>query len=395
LSLHRRLCRGLLAGLSALGGAATCSAGCGSSARPPQDGEIVFDAGTADASQQFQATAPTALSCNLGPDGGVCACADQPLLGVPPNLYFVLDLSASMSENNKWRTVVSAIADLVVGLGPRAKIAATVFPDPRFDACTSGLEVFPPTQGDSPAGHAGPVEGEFLTQLGVLTPAGGTPTAATLQALAPRLAALTGKTYVILATDGGPNCNIDASCGASQCELNIENSASGCTPGGSLNCCNDPNYGSDPQLSCLDAQPTTDAVTAIAQEGIPVYVVGVPGSAPYASLLDDLATAGGTARGSEPQYYAVDTGDQAAFTAAISAVAAKITGTCTLTLDKAPPDPAQVNVFVDEQVLPQTGADGWTIDGQIVTILGQTCQNIMTGAVLDVRVVAGCPTFER
>jgi hypothetical protein len=381
--------------VTAVGLAAACAAGCGSSPRPSQDGEIVFDAGTPDALQQFQTTTPTELSCNLGPDGGVCACADQPLLGVPPNLYFVLDLSASMAENNKWRAVVSAIADLVVGLGPRAKIAATVFPDPRSDACTSGLEVFPPTQGDSPAGHAGPVEGEFLTQLGVLTPAGGTPTASTLQVLAPRLAALPGKTYVILATDGGPNCNVDATCDASQCELNIENSAAECVPGGSLNCCNDPSYGPDPQLSCLDAQPTTDAVTAIAQEGIPVYVVGVPGSAPYATLLDNLATAGGTARGSEPQYYAVNTADQADFTAAISAVAAKITGTCTLTLDKPPADASEVNVFVDEQVLPQTGADGWTIDGQTVTILGQTCTKIMTGEVLDVRVVAGCPTLQR
>ena len=376
-------------------------AGCGSSARPPGDGSYVPDAegGLADASQQFVTTAPTELSCNLGPDGGVCACADQPLLGTPPNLYFVLDLSASMSEDNKWRTIVSAIANLVVDLGPRANIGATVFPDPRYVGCTAGLEVFPPTRGDSPAGHAGPVESAFLTQLGALTPNGGTPTAATLQALAPRLTALPGKTYVILATDGGPNCDLDANCDSSQCEINIESSASGCTPDGSLNCCADPNYGPDPQLSCLDADPTRAAVAAIAQEGIPVYVVGVPGSAPYASLLDDLAAAGGTSQaadaGGGTGYYAVNTADQAAFTTAISAVAAKITGTCTLTLDNAPPDPTKVNVFVDEQVLAQDGPDGWTLSGQTVTILGQTCQNILTGTVLDVRVVAGCPTFQR
>jgi hypothetical protein len=54
-----------------------------------------------------------------------------------------------------------------------------------------------------------------------------------------------------------------------------------------------------------------------------------------------------------------------------------------------------VNVFVDEQVLPQDGPDGWTLDGQTVTVLGQTCQSILSGAVLDVRVVAGCPTQYR
>ncbi len=169
--------------------------------------------------------------------------------------------------------------------------------------------------------------------------------------------------------------------------------AAACEASGPHNCCADPNYGSD--LSCLDAQPTIDAVTAIAQSGVPVYVVGVPGSAPYASLLDALAKAGGTARSTEPLYYAVDTTDVSAFTAAIFSIAATITGTCTLALDDVPPEPTNVNVFLGETVLPQAGPDGWTLSGKTVTILGQSCDAIRTGAVLDVRVVAGCPTLER
>jgi hypothetical protein len=175
-------------------------------------------------------------------------------------------------------------------------------------------------------------------------------------------------------------------CSADQCEVNIEDK---CQTGIS-NCCLD-NINGGPQ-SCLDAQPTLDAVTQIANAGIPVYVVGVPGSEPYATLLDELAQAGNTARNSEPKYYAIDTADQAALGAAISAIAAKITGSCTLNLDNVPPDQGLVNVFLDERVLPQSGPDGWTISGTTVTISGASCQKILDGDVLDVRIVAGCPT---
>jgi hypothetical protein len=157
-------------------------------------------------------------------------------------------------------------------------------------------------------------------------------------------------------------------------------------------------------LSCLDAQATIAAVQKLASAGIPVYVVGVPGSEVYAQLLDELALAGRTARAGVDaggldggldggvQYYAVSSTDQAAFTAALSKVAASITGSCTLTLDSAPPDPSLVNVFLDDQPVPQMGPDGWTLDGITVTLLGASCQKVTDGDVLDVRVVAGCPT---
>jgi len=63
-----------------------------------------------------------------------------------------------------------------------------------------------------------------------------------------------------------------------------------------------------------------------------------------------------------------------------------------LTLDQVPPDPSQLNVFLDGAVLPQAGADGWTLNGTIVTILGSSCDEITAGDVLDVRVEDGCPT---
>lgn len=378
--------------VAAFGLAVSALPGCASPDPPPAFGNYIpQQAGGTDAAPIptfVLGRTPDVPMCSLGPEGGVCACADEPLALDPPNIYFVLDRSLSMAESNKWWNVQMVLENLIIALGPRAKVGAAVFPNPTEDACAPGVEVFAPQPGDRPAGTPGPIEAEFVTVLGRIPAGGGTPTAATLSSLLPRLTSLSGKTYVILATDGGPNCNASAACAVDSCTFNIENAA-GCPPGGPPNCCTDLGDGA---LACLDQDPTTQAVQAIATAGIPVYVVGVPGSAPYANLLDKLATAGGTARGSEPQYYAIDTADQAVLQTALSNIAAKITGTCTLTLDKNPPDPGLVNVFFDEHVLPQAGPDGWTLDGTTVTISGASCQKILDGGVLDVRIVAGCPT---
>jgi hypothetical protein len=391
--------------------------GCGSS-------EHVFGLGdqygrtrtSADAAPGFDFDSPLPeLTCNLGPEAGVCACIDEPLFPNAPNLYFVLDRSGSMSEpwgtggSDKWQVVVDAIWQLVVALGPRANIGAAVFPDPMSgaDTCGPGAEVFASRPGDSPAGRPGPTATSLRTALGRILPNGGTPTAATLQSpwLMQRLRSLatTGPTYVILATDGGPNCNPNATCGLDRggelyCQPNIE-SAPGCPTGMTPNCCAKPEYGA---RACEDSQPTKDAVTMLSASGFPVYVIGVPGSAPYATLLTDLAIAGaggadggagamGPDGGSAAHYFAADTADQALFIQAISRIAAQLTGGCTLQLDKTPPDPMLVNVFLGGKVLPKSGPDGWTLDGTNVTIEGASCQSILNGEVLDVRVVAGCP----
>jgi hypothetical protein len=382
------LARGAWVAAMMLGGA--CSA---PTAPPVLDEPSAFDAGAAAAPSLIGTTPAPIPSCGVGPDGGVCACADEPLVLDPPTLYFVLDRSSSMNDGGKWSTVRGVLAKLVPALGPRVKLGAAVFPDPAQGGCAPGRQVFPgtsgaPVQGDGVFGSAGPVDRALISTLDGIPAAGGTPTAASLGAVLARAKTFGGKAYVVLATDGGPNCDEDAACTAAACTLNIE-STNGCTPGGE-NCCLPVNAGTN--LACLDAQPTLDAVASFASAGIPLYVVGIPGSEPYAQLLDQLAEAGGTSRGTEPQYYAVSTYDQQALYAAMSKIAAKVAASCTLTLDAVPPRPDLVNVFLGGSPLPQSGADGWTLEGTSVTILGASCQSILAGDVIDVRVVAGCPT---
>ncbi len=162
-------------------------AGCGGSGRPSQFGDVPPPSGA------YTAGPPPSLDldsaalvpmCNLGPEGGVCACVDQPLLVDPPNLYFVLDRSGSMAEMNKWINVQLALEKLTTSLGPRARVGAAVFPSPfpsaNGNGCAPGGEVFAPRAGDAPAGTEGPTEAALITVLGRISAAGGTPMAATL-----------------------------------------------------------------------------------------------------------------------------------------------------------------------------------------------------------------------
>lgn len=378
--------RGLNGGV-VLAALALVFAACGSQrSQFPNLGDDEADSGDGGGDGPAFADSKETPHCQYGADGGPCGCLELSLLGDAPNLYFILDRSGSMNDQGKWSTVRTVVAKTLVKLGPRANFGAAVFPNPQGDSCDPGVEVFPPQRGDSPAGSPGPTSMGFVTATNVVA-SGGTPTARTIRALTPRLSALPGKTFAILATDGGPNCNQTMTCGASTCIPNIE-SAVGCSPSGS-SCCDLAMYG---PTACLDGNATISAVTALSAAGVPTFVIGVPGSGPYAGLLDALAVAGGTARSGSPRYYNVDSADAAAFASALAKVAAKITATCVLTLGSPPADPSHVNVYLDDVAVPSDPTNGWVLDGSTVTLTGSVCDRVMSGDVLDVRVIAGCPT---
>ena len=108
----------------------------------------------------------------------------------PPIVYFIFDISGSMAEavpgGTRYSVVQGAAAKLVEALRYVIKPGAAAFPlDPSgSDPCHPGGEIFPPTFGN-PYG--------FDVATGSLSPYGGTPTAATLLALEPKLAASPGQ----------------------------------------------------------------------------------------------------------------------------------------------------------------------------------------------------------
>jgi hypothetical protein len=364
-------------------------AGC-SSERPPPAGDSapVFAGGGSSGGGGFSDAGRALPGCGAQADGTACACQDVPLFADAPNMYFVLDRSGSMAEDDKWGTVRKVVAQITRGLGPRANFGATIFPGLDSSSCDPPREVLPLTPGDPPGVQDGPTTTKLI-QATASTPSGGTPTAEALREVLQSLKNTKGKTFVILATDGGPNCNAGISCSVEACQPNIDN-VPGCIPGGT-SCCAPP-VGT-PE-SCLDSAATISAVSALKTAGISVYVVGLPGtSAPaYAALLDQLATAGGTALPSSPKYYRVDSTNGDVLLAALKKISAQIVATCAIQLKSEPAQANEVNVYLDEAVLPQDPVNGWKIDGSTVTLLGTACTKVLSGDVLDVRIVFGCPT---
>jgi hypothetical protein len=317
--------------------------------------------------------------------GGFCGNTVHQITQQPPTVYFIFDISGSMAEpvagGTKYSVVQAAAAGLVKDLRFVIKAGAAAFPlDTSLDPCNPGGEIFPPHFND-PIG--------FGQATGFIQPYGGTPTAATLKALLPKLTALPGKVIAVLATDGGPNCNASATCDISECGENIDGcpaSDTCCAQG--QNCCLPGGTGGP--TSCIDHAPTVSAVAAIAAAGVKVYVVGIPGSQPYAKVLTDMAFAGGAVMPAAPFYY--DVQDLGTLGDVFKAIAGAQVS-CDITVDNPPNAPGDTNVYFGCALVLYDPVDGWTWSApNVVTLHGAACLELQSGAVSQVQVVSGCPT---
>ena len=286
---------------------------------------------------------------------------------------------------NRYDAVRIAVIDLVRNLGPLAKVGAAVLPKKGGGAeCVAGEEVFPVTQGDVITGSDGPTT-NGLRLATITNPEGGTPVSATLEVLTPTLLGLSGETYVVIATDGGPNCNDQAMCDASGCMLNIEQ-VFGCDP--NVNCCA-PNGVGGP-THCVDQAATIAAIDKLVAAGVHVVTLGIPGSETYAAVLDAMAVAGGLPRPGAPKYYRVD---QLGEIGSVLAEIAKVAITCEFTLIDPPQEQGFTNVYLDGQVLTYGLPDGWTWEPpSTVRLVGASCDRVQAGKVVNVQIVSGCPT---
>lgn len=58
-----------------------------------------------------------------------------------------------------------------------------------------------------------------------------------------------------------------------------------------------------------------------------------------------------------------------------------------------PPDKSLVNVYLDTTLVQLDPVDGWSwVDDTTVELAGEACEKLKSGDVLQVQVVAGCPT---
>ncbi len=108
---------------------------------------------------------------------------------------------------------------------------------------------------------------------------------------------------------------------------------------------------------CIDRAATIAAIEAIATLGIDVYVIGIPGSAVYADVLNDMAEAGGVPQTGDTKYVKVD--DLLTLETVFAQIAADAIS-CEFLLADPPEQQGMTNVYLDKQVVAYDDQNGWT-----------------------------------
>jgi hypothetical protein len=271
----------------------------------------------------------------------------------------------------KWSELRSSLRAVLPVIDSRIAMGLEVFPalgTTSSDSCgpTPLINV------DIGIGHASMVENVINTT----GPHGHTPTYAALEAAASYFQSIpdsNGSHYIVLATDGAPNCN--ASLDASTCTCSSVNG--GC-----------------PSIGCLDDTRTIAKIAELAAAGVHTFVIGLPGAEQFANVLDQMAIAGGRPQAGSPRYF--NPTSQDTLTATLASITSGLID-CRFQLDMAAPDPNMVDVRLNGSSLRRdtTHQDGWDwtdMNYDNITFYGATCTEVEDPAGGQTLIAAfGCP----
>jgi hypothetical protein len=329
------------------------------------------------------------------------------------NILLVIDKSGSMNDtptgfpSSKWLALKSALAQALPPVADDVNFGLLLYPfSPTVTTIPGDCDVAECCQVPEGAGAIRvPVAvgttsiSQVTDALNATAPGGGTPTAAALARAYEYFttgagASLEGEKYVMLATDGGPNCNTaPRTCDACHCTTNLDQPAN-CATASSV--CNESQL---PYL-CLDDQSVLTEVTKLKNANIPTFVIGIPGTEAYADFLDPIADAGGKAVTGQPRrFYQVSAqGGVQGLVDVFRDITTQLVRSCEIPLGKNPPDLNKVNVALDCELVPQNPNDAgnnWRIDTSTdpnkLIFEGQTCNYIQMRGANRVDVVYGCP----
>jgi len=315
-------------------------------------------------------TPPDAVDVLDVPDvpDGADACLSQPLPieRFAAEVILVIDRSGSMGERTRsgvtrWQAITTALSRVLPAVDRELHLGLIQFPGP--------------IRGNNQCGDNGTIElaprllnaRNVLTVLSRTMPAGGTPTFEALRAAQRwyRDNLPSGRVrgrYLLLATDGGPNCN--PALNGSTCVCT--NPRSGCSlPRG--------------ELACLDDDRTVALLRELSASGIATFVIGTPGdeNASLTQTLDRMAIAGGRPRhgAGASRFYRAEDVDE--FVTAFRAITTELVR-CRYVTNPVD-DPSRVRVFVGGREVPRDvlRKDGWdwvsTVSGEVV-LFGAACE---------------------
>jgi hypothetical protein len=221
-------------------------------------------------------------------------------------------------------------------------------------------------------------------KLNSISPSGGTPTAAAMQTAAGAFDGVRENNrpnFIVLMTDGAPNCNASWSGTPDQC-IDDGTGYNGCaSTQGCYTASGQPQTSLTPS-GCLDEANLVATIGAVKGSDISTFVIGFgsavanSGSLAYRTL-DESATAGGKPQSGEPKFYLAT--DQGQLNDALNAILAIISANCQYTLDATPPSANAVEVIVtpDGQSGQTLTSSQYTVSGSTVTITDSAlCQQI-------------------
>ncbi len=293
-------------------------------------------------------------------------CASQPLtLGkVPPDILMILDRSGSMAllpdgsscgrastgcgPLSKWAQVTQAVHEVVTATASTIRWGLKLFPDANTCGVNDQVAV------DVSLDNAAAIDAFIQAQP---PPGGSTPTRAALRSGANHLSNLPGLNarYIVLATDGLPNC------------------ADGIS------------------ASVPDADETIQAVQNIAQANIPVFVIGVGTIVEGEDTLRAMARAGGEAEATATVYFPASTTSE--LVKVLSTISAATTS-CAFGLDAAPVRPDNLVVKAGTATIPRdpTHQNGWDYSGgpASIQLFGSWCNDIQSGTPPKVTAAMSC-----
>ncbi len=403
-----------------LAGGAMHSGGTPSAGGNPAGGVVFIDAGSGGSRPILDPN-----YCNGLLSGQVCGQTTL-LAGVQAaNMLLVIDESGSMlspasstSTANKWSELNQALASVLPSFENDINFGLELFPyDPNGIDATS-----PSSSCNVAAGNPniavnvdiapGAANLAAITDVALnQTPAGGTPTSKALQQAYAYFTQgngkyLEGTRSIVLVTDGGPNCNGVLQCTAGTCTQNLDGR---CGPGlgTTLNCCDTSTASgaaAQANLSCLDDVSTIAQIENLKAAGVATYVIGLPGSEPYAATLNSMANAGGVpnpAGTSSQSYYAVSASNSLQdLKTALSGILTSLVTSCDIWLNSTPTSASTVQVVKDCGLVPQLPGnkppppDGGVLDGFYIDYSQSPAHLIFTGTYCSSPALVGASRLD-